>query len=147
VVVTPHPAEMGRLAGLATAAVQQAREQVARDYATAQGVVVILKGSRTVVAAPDGRLHVDDHEVVALASGGTGDVLAGLCGAMLAAGLPAFEAAVAAVTIHVEAGVDVQAHRGRAGALAGDVLEALPAAQERLRRVLEAQAASPGPLT
>jgi phosphopantetheine--protein transferase-like protein len=137
VVVTPHPAEMGRLAGIATSAVQADRRGVASQYATAHGVVVVLKGSRTVVAAPDGRLHEDGHAVVALASGGTGDVLAGLIGAMLAAGLDAFDAAVAAVVIHAEAGAAVQAGRGRAGGLASDVLEALPAAQERLRRALE----------
>jgi len=138
VVVTPHPAEMGRLCGMATSDVQADREGVASRFAAEQGVVVVLKGSRTVVAAPDGRVHVDGHEVVALATGGTGDVLSGLCGAMLAAGLPAFDAAVAAVTIHAEAGALVQAERGRAGAIASDVLDALSIAQERLRRTLEA---------
>ena len=137
IVVTPHPAEMGRLAGMSTGDVQADREGTAARFAAEQGVVVILKGSRTVVAAPDGRVHEDSHEVVALATGGTGDVLAGLCGAMLAAGLEAFDAAVAAVTIHAEAGAAVQAERGRAGALATDVLDALPIAQERLRRALE----------
>jgi NAD(P)H-hydrate repair Nnr-like enzyme with NAD(P)H-hydrate dehydratase domain len=90
-----------------------------------------------VVAAPDGRLHVDRHQTVALATGGTGDVLSGVCGAMLAAGLDGFDAAVAAVTIHAEAGCLVEAERGRAGALAGDVIEMLPTAQERLRRAVE----------
>jgi len=140
VVVTPHPAEMGRLAGVEAGAVQADREGTARRYAVEHGVAVVLKGAHTVVAAPDGRVHVDAHEgIVALASGGTGDVLAGLVGAFLAAGLDAFDAAVAAVTVHAEAGAWVQAERGRAGALAGDVLDALPAAQERLRRALEAR--------
>ena len=139
VVVTPHPAEMGRLAGLDTAAVQADRLGVARGYAQREGVVVVLKGAGTVVVAPDGRRFTHPHPgVVALASGGTGDVLAGLCGAMLAARLDAFDAAVAAVCIHAEAGLLVEAVRGRAGALAGDLLEFLPAAQERLRVVLEA---------
>jgi hydroxyethylthiazole kinase-like uncharacterized protein yjeF len=139
-VLTPHPAEMGRLAELDTAQVQADREGVARRYAADNGVVVVLKGAGTVVAAADGRLHTDAHPgVVALAGGGTGDVLSGLVGALLAAGLDAFDAAVAAVTVHAEAGVAVQRQRGRAGALAGDVLEALPAAQERVRRALEAR--------
>lgn len=138
VVVTPHPAEMARLCRTDTARVQADREGVARRFASEQGVVVVLKGSHTVVAAPDGRLFVDGHEVVALATGGTGDVLAGLCAALLAAGLEPFDAAVAAVTVHAEAGAIVQARRGRAGGLASDLLEALPAAQERLRRSLEA---------
>ena len=140
VVVTPHPAEMGRLAGIATAAVQADRVGIARGYAEREGVTVVLKGAGTVVAAPDGRCFTHPAPgVVALASGGTGDVLAGLCGAMLAGRLEPFDAAVAAVSVHTEAGLLVEAARGRAGGLAGDVVEALPAAQERLRRALEAR--------
>jgi hydroxyethylthiazole kinase-like uncharacterized protein yjeF len=135
-VLTPHPAEMGRLCDTSAREVQADRTGVAARYAAEHGVVVVLKGAETVVAAPDGRLAVDGHRIVALASGGTGDVLAGLTGAMLAGGLEAFDAALAAVTVHAEAGAAVEAWRGRAGALATDVLEALPAAQERLRRAL-----------
>ena len=137
VVLTPHPAEMGRLANLETAVVQADRQGVAARYAGERGAVVVLKGAATVVAAPDGRTHVDTHRVVALASGGTGDVLAGLLGSMMAQGLDAFDAAVAAVTIHAEAGLLVQGTRGRAGGLASDVVEALPEAQEQVRRALE----------
>lgn len=137
VVITPHPAEMARLVGTDIGAVQGDRDGVASRYATQCGVVVVLKGAGTVVAAPDGRSHVDGHRTVALATGGTGDVLAGLCGAMLAGGLDVFDAAVAAVTIHAEAGCIVESQRGRAGGLAGDVVDALPVAQERLRRTLE----------
>ncbi|MGD0834383.1 MAG: NAD(P)H-hydrate dehydratase [Candidatus Dormibacteria bacterium] len=138
--LTPHPAEMGRLEGIPTAEVQAGRVEVARRYAEENAVTVVLKGSETVVAAADGRVFVDGHRTVALATGGTGDVLSGVCGAMLAAGLDAFDAAVAAVTVHAEAGCLAQAWRGRAGALAGDVAEMLPAAQERLRRALERRA-------
>ncbi|MGP8159980.1 MAG: NAD(P)H-hydrate dehydratase [Candidatus Dormibacteria bacterium] len=137
VVLTPHPAEMARLAGLTTAEVQADRAGLAGRFAAERGVTLVLKGAETVVAAPDGRLHVDRHQTVALATGGTGDVLSGVCGALLAAGLDGFDAAVAAVTVHAEAGCLVEAERGRAGALAGDVAEMLPAAQERLRRALE----------
>jgi hydroxyethylthiazole kinase-like uncharacterized protein yjeF len=144
VVLTPHPAEMGRLCGTSAREVQADRTGVATRYAAEHGVVVVLKGAETVVAASDGRLSVDGHRVVALASGGTGDVLAGLSGALLAGGLEAFDAAVAAVTIHAEAGAAVQEARGRAGALATDVLDALPAAQERLRRALGGAAAGAG---
>ncbi len=137
-VLTPHPAEMGRLLGTSAAEVQADRIGVALGYAAAHGVVVVLKGAETVIAGPDGRLAVDGHRVVALASGGTGDVLAGLIGAMIGCGLEPFDAALAGVTVHAEAGAAVEATRGRAGALAGDVVEALPAAQERLRRALAA---------
>jgi NAD(P)H-hydrate epimerase len=140
-VLTPHPAEMGRLTGTSAREVQADRRGVALRYATEHGVVVVLKGAETVIAGPDGRLAVDGHHVVALASGGTGDVLAGLIGAILAGGLEPFDAALAGVSVHAEAGAAVEATRGRAGALAGDVLEALPAAQERLRRALAAAAA------
>ena len=140
VVVTPHPAEMGRLAGIATDAVQADRTGTARGYAEREGAVVVLKGAATVVAAPDGRLFTHPVAgVVALASGGTGDVLAGLCGAMLAGGLESFDAAVAAVCIHLQAGLLVQAAKGRAGGLASDLLELLPVAQEGLRVALESR--------
>jgi hydroxyethylthiazole kinase-like uncharacterized protein yjeF len=136
-VLTPHPAEMGRLMGASTRAVLADREGAARDFARKHAVTLVLKGAETLIAAADGRLHRDRHATPALATGGTGDVLSGVCGAMLAAGLEPFDAAVAAVTIHAEAGVLVEAERGRAGAMAGDVAAMLPAAQERLRRALE----------
>jgi len=140
-VVTPHPAEMGRLVALSTEAVQADRIGTAERYAQEHGVVVVLKGAETVVAAPGHVTHVDHHHVVALATGGTGDVLSGVIGSMLAQGLGPRDAAVAGVTIHAQAGLMVQARRGRAGALASDVIDALPAAQELLRQALEAATA------
>jgi ADP-dependent NAD(P)H-hydrate dehydratase / NAD(P)H-hydrate epimerase len=138
VVVTPHPAEMGRLADLDTGAVQADRIGVAERFAVAHAVTVVLKGAETVVAATGHPTHVDRHRVVALATGGTGDVLAGLIGAMLAQGLPPRDAAVAGVAVHAQAGLMVQERRGRAGALASDLIDALPAAQELLRQAIEA---------
>ncbi|MBJ7610431.1 MAG: NAD(P)H-hydrate dehydratase [Candidatus Dormibacteraeota bacterium] len=137
VVLTPHPAEMGRLCSTPTAEVQENRHHLAASLARTSGTVVVLKGSDTVVAAPDGRLHVSDLRVVALATGGSGDVLSGLLGALIAQGLEAFDAAVAAVFIHGEAALALQHRRGRAGVLARDVIDELPAAQERVRRVVE----------
>ena len=130
VVLTPHPAEMARLTQLETAVVQNDRLE--------RGAVVVVKGAETVIAAPDGRVHTDTHRVVALATGGTGDVLAGLVGSFIAQRLDAFDAAIAAVTVHAHAGLMVQARQGRAGALASDLLRVLPRAQEQLRRALEA---------
>jgi hydroxyethylthiazole kinase-like uncharacterized protein yjeF len=141
VVVTPHPAEMGRLAAISTEAVQADRIGTAERFAQQHGVVVVLKGAETVIAASGQPTYVDHHRVVALATGGTGDVLAGVIGSMLAQGLEPRDAAVAGVTIHAEAGQVVQAQRGRAGAIASDVIDALPAAQERLRQALEAATA------
>ncbi len=137
IVLTPHPAEMGRLCGVSTAEVQARRRDLALEYSRAHGVVVVLKGSDTVVAAPDGRVHVSAIRVVALATAGSGDVLSGLLAALLAQGLAPFEAAVAAVFVHAEAALAVQARLGRAGALPRDLLDELPRAQERTRRVVE----------
>ncbi len=139
VVLTPHPAEMGRLCGVGTAQVQSQRRQIAVELARRSGATVVLKGSETVVAAPDGRVHVSAISVVALATAGSGDVLSGLVAAFVAQGLELFDAAVAAVFVHAEAALGVQARLGRAGALPRDLLEELPAAQERTRRALEAR--------
>ena len=141
VVLTPHPAEMGRLAGITTDAVQADRIGLAQRYAEERGVVLVLKGAETVIAAAAHPVHTDTHRVVALATGGTGDVLAGLIGSMLAQGLAPRDAAIAGVTIHAQAGVMVQARSGRAGALASDVIDTLPAAQELLRQAIEAASA------
>jgi hydroxyethylthiazole kinase-like uncharacterized protein yjeF len=137
VVVTPHPAEMGRLSGTSTAEVQSRRRELAVEFAASSGAVVVLKGSDTVVAAPDGRVHISAVRVVALATAGSGDVLSGLLGSFLAQHLEPFDAATAAVFVHAEAALAVQARVGRAGALPRDLLEELPMAQERTRRVLE----------
>jgi NAD(P)H-hydrate epimerase len=141
VVITPHPAEMSRLVGTDTKTVQADRVATAEAYASRHGVVVTLKGAETVVAASGNPTHIDRHHIVALATGGTGDVLAGLIGALLAQGLSPYDAAVAGVSIHAQAGLMVQARRGRAGALASDVVDTLPAAQELLRQALEAATA------
>ncbi len=141
VVITPHPAEMSRLVGTDTKTVQADRVATAEGYASRNGIVVTLKGAETVVAASGHATHIDRHHIVALATGGTGDVLAGLIGAMLAQGLSPFDAAVAGVSVHAQAGLMVQARRGRAGALASDVVDTLPAAQELLRQALQAATA------
>ncbi|MGH7722722.1 MAG: NAD(P)H-hydrate dehydratase [Candidatus Dormibacteria bacterium] len=138
-VLTPHPAEMGRLCGLSTAEVQAGRRRLAVEYAATSGAVVVLKGSNTVVADPAGTVHLSDLRVVALATGGTGDVLSGLLAAFLAQGLAPFDAAVAAVFVHAEAALAVQDRLGRAGVLPRDLLDELPPAQERTRRALESR--------
>ena len=137
VVLTPHPAEMGRLLAMPTAEVQSRRRELALEFAAGSGAVVVLKGSDTVVAHPDGRVHVSRIRVVALATAGSGDVLSGLLAAFLAQGLEPFDAALAAVFVHAEAALAVQARVGRSGALPRDLLEELPLAQERTRRVME----------
>ena len=136
-VLTPHPAEMGRLLGIPTAEVQADRRRVAQEFAARCGVTVVLKGSETVVAAADGRCHLGADRIVALATGGSGDVLSGIIAAMLAQHLDPFDAAVAGVSLHTTAARTVQERLGRAGALPRDVLDELPRAQEQIRRILE----------
>lgn len=133
-VLTPHPGEMGRLVRKSTADVQADREAIAAAAAAEWGVVVVLKGAHTVVAAPDGRVSVDPHEVPALASGGTGDVLAGTIGGLLSQGLDAYTAAVTGVYVHAEAGRRVAAALGESGLLASDLLPELPRVMQVLRQ-------------
>jgi len=131
-VITPHPGEMARLAGVSTAAVQADRVGVARELAAAHACVVVLKGARTVVAAPDGRLGINPTGNPGMASGGMGDVLTGVVAAFLAQGLPPFEAACLAVHAHGFAADLVAAEQGTIGLLAGDVAEAIPHALHAL---------------
>src|SRR5207247_1699718 len=100
IVLTPHPAEFGRLAGLETSVVQQDRRGIASRFAKQWNKVVVLKGAGTVIAAPDGRVTQSPVATPALASGGTGDVLAGLIGGLVAQKVPPSEAAVTGVDRH-----------------------------------------------
>ena len=133
IVLTPHPAEFARLSGLETSAVQQDRRGIASRFAKAWNKVVVLKGAGTVIAAPDGRVTLNPIATPALASGGTGDVLAGLIAGLLGQQLPPFEAAVTGVHLHSLAGLDLEASLGQAGVLASDLLPQIPRVMERLR--------------
>ena len=124
-VVTPHPGEMARLTGLSTAEINADREEIARQYAQRWNAVVVLKGRRTVVAAPDGRVCVNPTGNPGLARGGSGDVLAGMTAALLACRLPAFEAAACAVYLHGAAADRAAAHCGEYGMLPHDILPQL----------------------
>ena len=132
-VLTPHPGEMARLVRRSPAEVQANRREVAGAAAREWGAVVVLKGARTLVAAPDGRLSEDPHEVPALATGGTGDVLSGLVAGLVAQGSGPYEAAVTGVYVHGEAGRRLQARLGPAGLLASELLPELPLAMRPLR--------------
>lgn len=131
-VLTPHPAEMGRLVGLSTAAVQADRLGVARRLAAAARAVVVLKGARTVIAAPDGAAFVSPIACPSLATAGSGDVLCGVVGALLAAGLEALAAAQLAVYVHGRAGESLAPRLGE-GVVAGDLPLAIAATIEAIR--------------
>ncbi len=118
-VLTPHPGEAARLLGIDTASVQVDRPAAVRALAQRFGLVVVLKGAGSLVAAPDGRLALCDCGHPAMAGAGLGDVLAGLIGALLAQGMAAYDAACLAVWLHARAG-EVLAAQGR-GLAAGDL--------------------------
>jgi ADP-dependent NAD(P)H-hydrate dehydratase / NAD(P)H-hydrate epimerase len=127
-VVTPHPGEMARLASVATAAVQVRRLETARDFAQRSGATAVLKGHRTLVSGPDGRTAVNPTGNPGMAKAGSGDVLAGTVGALLARRADPFHAACAAVYLHGLAGDLAAESLGVEGMLAQDLIEALPVA-------------------
>ena len=104
-VITPHPLEMARLTGKTVEEIQADRIGVAGAFAKEHGVTVVLKGANTVVAAPDGRVWLNSAACSALAKGGSGDVLCGVIGALMAQGIEAAWAAVIGVYLHAQAGI------------------------------------------
>ncbi|MGI8608601.1 MAG: NAD(P)H-hydrate dehydratase, partial [Candidatus Dormibacteria bacterium] len=136
-IFTPHPMEMSRLTGLKVEEIQADREGVAGKYARDWGQVVVLKGSHTVIADVDGQVRVNPHSNPALATAGTGDVLAGIIGGLLAQGLEPFEAAVTGVFLHGAAGDEAVARMGDAGVLASDLLPLIPVTIRDLKPLLQ----------
>jgi NAD(P)H-hydrate epimerase len=126
-VLTPHPGEMARLCGTGIAQVQADRIGVALEKAALWRATVVLKGAGTVVADPDGRASVIPTGNPGLATGGTGDVLCGLVGALLAGGIPPPAAARAAAWVHGRAGDLAALRAGQRGLVAGDLGEAIGA--------------------
>jgi hydroxyethylthiazole kinase-like uncharacterized protein yjeF len=125
-ILTPHAGELGRLLGVESAEVERERLHHARHAAVQADAVIVLKGDDTLVAAPDGRVVVSPGGAPGLATAGTGDVLAGVCGALLAARLDPFTAAVAAVRLHLRAGqLAAQAAGSARAVIAGDVVAQL----------------------
>jgi ADP-dependent NAD(P)H-hydrate dehydratase / NAD(P)H-hydrate epimerase len=125
-VLTPHEGELGRLLEVDSDEVRQHRLAHVREAAERSGAVVLLKGDDTIVAAPQGPLAVSPGATPALATAGTGDVLSGLIGALLAKGLPAFEAAALGALAHALAGMAAAERHGADHVVAGDVIDALP---------------------
>jgi hydroxyethylthiazole kinase-like uncharacterized protein yjeF len=124
-VLTPHAGELGRLLDVESAEVGRRRLAHARDAAARSGAIVVLKGDDTLVAVPDGAVAVSPGSAPALATAGTGDVLSGVVGALLAKGLSAEHAACAAVLAHVRAGRLAAEPHGPDGVIASDVIERL----------------------
>jgi NAD(P)H-hydrate epimerase len=127
-ILTPHAGELGRLLDVDSDEVGRARLEHARAAAARARAFVVLKGDDTLVAAPTGRVAISRGGAPALATAGTGDVLSGVIGALLAKGLAPAHAACAAVYAHVRAGQLAAAPQGPDGVIASDVIAQLPAA-------------------
>ncbi|HEX8648715.1 MAG TPA: NAD(P)H-hydrate dehydratase [Thermoleophilaceae bacterium] len=130
-VLTPHAGELGRLLDVDSGAISAHRLEHAREAAERSGCVVLLKGDDTIVAAPGGPVAVSPGATAALATAGTGDVLAGIVGALISKGMDVLEAAAAGVRLHVYAGLAAAERWGTDHVVAGDVIEAIPAAFRR----------------
>ncbi|MET3130701.1 hydroxyethylthiazole kinase-like uncharacterized protein yjeF [Oxalobacteraceae bacterium GrIS 1.11] len=132
-ILTPHPLEAARLLGVTVAEVQADRLAAARQLSAQMQLTVVLKGSGTVIAAPDGMVVLNPTGNAALATAGTGDVLSGLCGSLLAQGWPEWEAALAAVWLHgLAADTLVRDGIGPIGLTAGELLPAIRVAINRM---------------
>lgn len=132
VILTPHPGEMARLAGMSVGEVEAERIGTARSFASKYGVYLVLKGARTVIAAPDGRLAVNGSGNPGMASGGMGDVLTGILVALLGQEYEPFTACSVGVFLHGHAADLVAAEKGEIGMSAVDVQERLPYALRKL---------------
>lgn len=124
-ILTPHPGEMARLIGKSTADVQRDRVGVAREFVRANPSLLILKGARTLITRDDGTVFVNPTGNAGMATAGSGDVLSGVVGALLAQGLMPSDAAIAGVWAHGHAGDLLREKRGELGLIASDLLDGL----------------------
>ncbi|MDO4581937.1 MAG: NAD(P)H-hydrate dehydratase [Bacillota bacterium] len=125
-VITPHAGEMAKLLGVSAEDVQANRIEAAEGFARQTDTVVVLKGAGTVIATPEGRIFINDTGNPGMATGGSGDVLAGMVATLLGQGLNAAAAAACAVWLHGHAGDVAAGGVLEAGMVAGDIAEALP---------------------
>jgi ADP-dependent NAD(P)H-hydrate dehydratase / NAD(P)H-hydrate epimerase len=138
-VITPHPGEMARLMNTSTAAVQEDRVKTAQDAARRWNAHVVLKGSHSVVASPDGQVFVNTNGNAGLAKGGSGDVLTGLLAALTAQFKTEDWVRVLALGVYLHGAAAELASAGTdlSGLLAGDVANAVPKARRRLLQELQ----------
>jgi hydroxyethylthiazole kinase-like uncharacterized protein yjeF len=132
-ILTPHPGEMARLTGVTVEEVQADREGIAKRLAAEWNKTIVLKGAHTVIASPEGQIAINPTANPGLASAGTGDVLTGAIGGLVAQGLSPFEAAACGVYLHGEASEMVRARLGDAGMIATNLLPELPLVIKRLK--------------
>ncbi len=126
IVITPHPGEMARLCGCSSADIQRDRLGHAERFAKEYGVIVVLKGYRTIVALPDGTAFINPTGNPGMATAGSGDVLAGIIAGLAAQKLNLVDAALCGVYIHGAAGDFAAGEIGEYGLTAGDIIENIP---------------------
>ena len=131
-VLTPHPGEMARMLGTTIEAVQADRIEVTRTFAREHRVAIALKGAHTVIGGPDGHVTINPTGNPGMAKGGSGDVLTGIVGALLAREIEPAAALRAGCYVHGLAGDVAVRERGEYAMLASDIIESLPAALRAL---------------
>ena len=124
-ILTPHAGEMSRLIGLSVKAIEKNRKKAASEFSSKHDAVVLLKGHRTVVAAPDGRTYINRTGNAGMATAGSGDVLTGMIAAFLGQGLVPFQAACLGAYYHGRAGDLAARQRTKLGMTAVDILDYL----------------------
>jgi NAD(P)H-hydrate epimerase len=135
VIITPHPGEMARLIGTSIPDVAAIRISVAQEFARTHDLHVVLKGARTIIAAPNGLVAINGSGNPGMASGGMGDLLTGVITALLGQGYSPLHACKAGVFVHGLAGDMVAREKGEIGINATDLLEMLPYAFNRLSKM------------
>lgn len=137
IILTPHPGEMSALTGLSIAEIEKNRIEIARKYAREWQVTLVLKGHHSLIATKNGEIWMNFSGNPGMATGGSGDVLSGLIGGLLAQGYSTEDAAKAGVYLHGAAG-DIMAKKyGEQGLIAGDLIEGIPKIQKKLIRKRE----------
>lgn len=131
-IITPHPGEMARLLHSTPKTVNSNRENTAIDFAKKFGVVTVLKGAGTIIASPDGKVYINHTGNSGMATGGSGDVLSGIIGSLLAQGASPINAAAAGVFLHGTIG-DLAAEKlGKISMLPTDMIDMIPTAYLKL---------------
>ncbi len=125
-ILTPHPGEMARLTGKSVAKVLADKVAISREFATKHSVSLVLKGADTIIATKDGKIHVNTTGNAALATAGSGDVLTGMVGGLLAQGLSPLRACVIGVYIHGAVADDIAGKYGKVGIVATDLPGIIP---------------------
>ncbi len=125
-VITPHPGEMARLIGASVREVQDDRVNVARTFSKQWGVITVLKGSRTIIASPEGEIYINTTGNPGMATGGSGDVLTGVIAGLIGQGLKPLDASIAGVHLHGLCGDRIAARKGEYGMIAGDLVQEIP---------------------